>query len=196
MPKPNLPAGVYGLFVPATDGAWTYLPSAEWVEDPVPPPVTGFNPVGLYVKQQTAAANVVMVLNITKFLQQIAVSINAALGGQFGANLLAAFDLVYQVTGAGLGNFLASVQEATFVPGGSPIYKNQNNYPALIVTPSLFPSAPNNPGQFYVTRATLADYWLIGQNNPDTMTTLEVEFGNGGTSTFSFVGAQLYFGNV
>jgi hypothetical protein len=177
MPKANLPMGVYGIFVPATDGAWAYIPEADWGTDPVE--INGFP--GVYVRSQTGATTgqVVALLNVTRFLQQIAMSPNAALGGQFGANVLAAFDLVYEINTAAPSNLSVSVIETKFRNGVPPDpTKNAGNTPALVVLlpPGGLPVTPNS-NNYYVIKCELADYWLIGQNQPDT----GVQFGGGAT---------------
>lgn len=176
MPKVNLPLGSYGIFVPAIDGAWALL-------TPVDPTILS---PGIWVRVVTGE----VALNLTKFLQQFAraYSPNAVLGGQFGANVLTGFSIAY--TAAAASNVTAALFETSFVNAVAPIVKSAANTPQFVLSPANpIPMPQTAPGTVSVVRVSLADYWLIGQNQEDTLDILDLNF----AGTPNLLGVTLHF---
>lgn len=175
MPKVNLPLGSYGIFIPAFDGAWAPPQDAVQISPGVWAVVPG-DP---------------MILNLTKFLQQFAHGPNAALGGVFGAGMLTGFDVAYSATTAR--TVTAAMYETAFINGVVPAPKNASNTPQFVLIPAnpvpLPASSPANAAM--VARVQLTDYWLIGQNGPDTLDILSLTF-SGAVNLF---GVTIYFGD-
>lgn len=198
MAAPNLPLGTFGLFISTIDGAWNFdlVGPAPWVDGLVAP-----NPLfNFYAKQQTADTGTppfdyaVALLDISKFLTQIATSPNASMGGQYSANVFVGFDVVYAIAGAPLTSLQPSFAEVQYTNGQVPTENNSNITPAMRLTPNQLPVAVNPAGTVTVQYVSLAQPWLLGQNQPDLESTLGLQVFNPGTSTFSLYGIQLYFG--
>lgn len=175
MPSPNLVVGLYGIFVPAIDPSLVTIPA----EDPVNVSQ------GVYSKPVATQ----FLFNLSRFLQQIASSSNASLGGQLSANMMTGFDIVFSA--AATINFTAGMFETQYVRG-TPLVKTAGNTRQFILTPlPPLPTGATPAGQTQIISYSLGDYWLIGQNNPDTTTYLEVDV----SAAIELYGVQIYFGN-
>lgn len=190
MPKPNLPLGLYGLFVPAVAGDWTYTPNALWTVDP------NVGVPGLYGKILTGAGTGTAILNMNQFLAWVgATSPNAPLGGQYGANVLSSFDVVYQTNSGAPTSITPAIFETQFPHSSASITpKSASNTPALVLTPTVLPPTGVVTGQTGVVNVSLADYYLLGQNLQDVMDLLTITVVNTAGVNFLLYGVQLYFG--
>lgn len=200
MPKVNLPMGLYGIFVPATDLVPTTvsgsgLSAREGKKEenkkesrtehkPASSPVARADATEVLPGVFGVVPTGPLLLNLTKFLQQFASGPNAVLGGQFGAGMLAGFDVAYSGDGSA-----ATLQlfETLFRNGQIPFVRNMSNTPQFVLTPSTLATA--DPSGYNVTFISLADYWLIGQNNPNTSDFLLIN------TSVTLYGITIYFGN-
>lgn len=180
MPQVNVPLGLYGIFISALDPSLVTIPA-------VPPtnPSQG-------VWEKAVAANVYV--NLTKFLQQFASSPNASLGGQHGANLMTGFDIVF----SGPSGLVITPQmfETNFVDGVIPIVKSAGTTQSLVLQVAKQPTLPTPANAASIIRWTLGfppgtGYWLIGQNNADCETHLEIAF----SAAVQLFGIGLFFGS-
>lgn len=184
MPQVNLPLGVFGIFISALDPALVVVPAND-------PPEAPSNPSqGVW----SIAVAGQLVVNLTKFLQQYASSPNASQGGQFGANMLTGFDIVFS-GGAGVG-VTPGLFEVTYGNGVAPVVKDAGTTASMVLQVRSQPTLPTPAGQSSIISYTLGfppgtGYWLIGQNNNDTETHLEIAF----SAAVNVFGINLYFGN-
>lgn len=190
MPKPNLPMGAHGLFIPAVAGDWAYTPNALWTTDP-----NVGNP-GVYGKLLGGAGTGVAILNMNQFLSWVgALSPNAPIGGEFGANVLSSFDVVYRTSSGAPTSITPAIFETQFPNSiASPVAKSAANTPALVLTPTVLSPTGVVSGQVGVVNVSLADYWLLGQSLPDAMDLLTITVVNTAGPQFTLFGVQLYFG--
>lgn len=183
MPQQNLPLGLFGIFISALDPSIVQNPP----EDPPPLPT---NP-SQGVWSIAVAAGVVV--NITKFLQQYAMSPNASLGGQFGANMLTGIDIVFAgPTGLTIN---AQLMETTYLNGATPRVRTAGTDISMDFQVKSQPVLPTPANGSSIIGWILGyppgtGYWLIGQNNNDTETHLEISF----STAVTLFGINLYFG--
>lgn len=206
MPTVNLPLGSYGIFVPAADltyaaptGGGGVLSAKEGKEEKkenkkenksdkpassiAPKILTQVDP-GVWAETSDGVA----LLNVTKFLQQFVTSDspNASLGGQFGAGILTGFDIVHIGDASGVE---ANLFEVHYFHERPPFVRNKHNTPQFELEPDELGHA-HAGGHPTVSRIELKDYWLIGQNNPNVSTFLQLE------GVITLVGITIYFGNI
>ena len=180
MPQVNLPLGLFGIFIPAYDPSIVVVPAI----DPDNPSQ------GIWNKDVADSC----LINLTRFLQQYAFSPNASLGGQYGANMLTGFDIVFN----GPGGLTVTPQlfETNYGNGTQPNVISAGNNNNLVLQVKSQPVLPTPAGATSIIGWTLGfppgtGYWLIGNNNADTTTLLQIGF----SAAVILYGVNLYFGN-
>jgi len=183
MPNPNLPGGPMGIFIPAIDGAWSFI-GGTWTKTR--------SAAGIYFMRKTAgAATTTAVLNIMQALERIVGAVrNAPMGSELKTGLLTDFDLVYAIGTANLTSLTPTFDETVFADGATPAVSNPSAVSPTTATNTL-QADTTKP---YVKSFSVSSPFIIGKNAPDYGEFFELSVVDPGTSVFDLYGIQLKMG--